>query len=81
MAANSPIDPRGDDPTDEFRAHQKMVNAEPGVASEGIPIILPEGVDPLVRMQMGDEIVLIAASRSSTPYAPVRHQRPWARLS
>src|SRR5207248_9452671 len=32
-------------------AEQQMIDAETGVASKGIPEILPEHVDPLTRMQ------------------------------
>jgi hypothetical protein len=35
----------------QWRTEQQMIDAQTGVATEGVPEILPERVDPLIRMQ------------------------------
>ena len=40
----------------QWRAEQKMIDAQTGIASEGIPEILPERVDPLARVQRPQRI-------------------------
>src|SRR4051812_25825423 len=38
------------------RVEQEMVDADAGVAGEGVPPIIPEGVDALVRMERTDRV-------------------------
>ena len=47
-----------------------MIDAQTGVASEGIPEILPEGVDPLARMQRPQRVgpALLHKAAIGLPY-------------
>lgn len=38
------------------RTEQEMVDAQPGIAGEGVPEILPERIDPLFGMQQPDGV-------------------------
>ena len=45
------VDPGGNEAARTGGAQQQMVDAQARVAREGVPEILPEGVDPLIRVQ------------------------------
>jgi hypothetical protein len=45
------IDHGRDQAVGDGRAQQKMIDAQPGVAGKGVPKILPESVDPLIRVE------------------------------
>jgi hypothetical protein len=50
------IDVGRDEAVGDRRAEQQMVDAEPGVAGERVSKVVPERVDPLVRMQRAQRV-------------------------
>ena len=55
-AAHPTINTGGGETLRQGRAEQKMIDAQAGIASERIPEILPERVDPLARVQRPQRI-------------------------
>src|SRR5688572_2489542 len=55
-AAGRPVDARGYQGLRQSRAEQEVVDPNAGIALEGIPPIVPEGVDSLVRMELAQGV-------------------------
>ena len=50
------VDAGGDQAAGKGRAQQQMIDAQSGVAAKGFPEILPERVDPLIRVQSAQRV-------------------------
>jgi diketogulonate reductase-like aldo/keto reductase len=51
-----PVDARGLQPRGELRAQEQVVDADAGVPGEGVPEIVPEGVDLLTREHRAQDV-------------------------
>jgi hypothetical protein len=56
LSAGRAIDAGGFQFLREIRAQQQVVDAQAGVAFEGIPPVFPEGIDALLRMFLADRV-------------------------
>lgn len=50
------VDTARGQPFTQGRAEQEMIDTKAGVARERLPEILPEGINPLVRMQQAESV-------------------------
>src|SRR6516164_10747329 len=67
-------------------AEQKMIDAQTGIASKGVPKILPERVDPLARVQSPQRVgpallhkaaICVPAARTTSPGTSTRPISDW----
>ena len=50
------IDPHGFKPRSQLAAEKEMVDAQPRIPRPPIPLVVPERIDPISRMQLADGI-------------------------
>ena len=71
------VDPGRDQAASNRRAQQQMIDAQPGIAGKRVPEILPEGVDPLVRIERAQRV---GPPMSGQPAKGFAHFRPEQRV-
>jgi hypothetical protein len=62
-------------PTGERRAQQQMIDPEPGIALERIPVIVSEGVDWFIRIKSSQRVGPALVEQPAIGRAPLRREQ------
>jgi hypothetical protein len=72
VEAASRSDPGGNKAARDGWAQQQMIDAQSGIAAKSVPEILPERIDPLIRVECPERV---GRPRRQLPRAPARYNR------